>query len=151
MVRKGQVQCTLAVPAAHRFILTPRGEDKALTYIPGLNPRPLASHIRLAVPVIGSPLSREPWRNQKEEKYWSYLQLKISLFDRKILIILGHNGQIYASFGTELMAPVFMVVIRIQELWITIAQLSDRYHHFKYGLMVQGLQKYQDVLNSLDK
>jgi hypothetical protein len=49
------------------------------------------------------------------------------------------------------MAPAFMVVNRIQELWITIAQLSDRYHHFKYGLMVQGLQKYQDVLNSLGK
>jgi len=51
--------------------------------------------------------------------------------------------------GIEIMAPAFMVVNRIQKLWITIAQLSDRYHHFKYGLMVQGLQKYQDALNSL--
>jgi hypothetical protein len=146
VVRKGQVQCTLAVPAAHRFIRTPRGEDKALTYIPGLNPRPLASHIRLAIPVIGSPLSREPWRNQEEEIYRKYLQLNISLFERKFLTILSHNGQTHASTGAEIMAPVVIVVIRI-----TITQSADRYHHFKYGLMLQGVRKYQDVLKSLDK
>jgi hypothetical protein len=49
------------------------------------------------------------------------------------------------------MAPAFMVVMRIQELWTTIAQLFDRYRHFKYGLMVQRLQKYQEVLNTLGK
>jgi len=73
------------------------------------------------------------------------------MFDKKNLIILGHSGQIYVSTGTEIMVPAFMVVMRIQELWTTIAQLFDRYHHFKYGLMVQSLQKCQDVLNSLGK
>lgn len=59
--RRLRVQCTVAVlllVGSYTYI-APRGEDKALTYLQGLNPRPLASHIRLVIPVIGSPLSRE--------------------------------------------------------------------------------------------